>query len=72
MGWADWWGSEMAVDVSIGSIEAKVSAADPELLRDPVFLARLVAMVKEELAREALEEGRRAADRRPGQGGGGR
>lgn len=62
----------MAVDVSIGTIEATASAADPEVLRDPVFLARVVEMVKEELKREALEDQRRDADRRASSGPGGR
>ncbi len=53
----------MAVDVNIGTVETEVSATDPELLKNPAFIARLVAMVKEELKREALEEERRMADR---------
>ena len=62
----------MAMDVQIDRIEARVTVADPALLKDPRFLAQIVAMVKEELKREALEEDRRARDRQASHAGGGR
>ena len=37
----------MAVDVTIGTIETTLSAADPAMLRDPAFLRQVVALVKE-------------------------
>ena len=61
----------MAVDVTIGTIETTLSAADSAMLRDPAFLRQVVALVKEELKREALEDARRDADRRASHGPGG-
>jgi hypothetical protein len=55
----------MAVDLHIGTIETTLSAADPEAIRTPQFMAAVVAMVKEELARERDLEARRDADRSP-------
>lgn len=55
----------MAVDLHIGTIETTLSAADPEAIRTPQFMAGVVAMVKEELARERDLEARRDADRSP-------
>nr|WP_298248530.1 hypothetical protein [uncultured Halomonas sp.] len=54
------------MDVHIGRVETQVTATDPKLLNDPRFLARIVRMVKEELAREELEQSRREHDRNPG------
>jgi hypothetical protein len=56
----------MPVDMHIGTIETKLSAADPDALRTPAFMAEIVRMVKEELAREKELEARRDADRAPG------
>ncbi len=53
----------MAVDMRIGSIETRLSIADPATLQTPQFMARIVAMVKEELERDAQDERRRASDR---------
>lgn len=57
------------MDVHIGTIETQVTATDPEHLNDPKFLARIVQMVKEELARDELEQSRREHDRNPGHAG---
>ena len=54
----------MAVDMKIGSIETQLSVTDPDSLQTPKFMARLVAMVKEELKREAEEDKRRDFERR--------
>lgn len=53
----------MAVDMKIGSIETRLSATDPATLQTPQFMARVVAMVKEELQREAEDDRRRESDR---------
>ncbi|AXQ96270.1 hypothetical protein ORIO_23100 (plasmid) [Cereibacter azotoformans] len=53
------------MDVHIGSVETQVTATDPKLLDDPRFIARIVRLVKEELARDDLEKGRRERDRSP-------
>jgi hypothetical protein len=53
----------MPVDMKIGSIQTRLSATDPATLQTPQFMARVVAMVKEELKREAEEEKHRTADR---------
>lgn len=60
------------MDVHIGTVETQVTATDPKLLQDPKLIARIVQMVKEELARDELEAGRRARDRSTGQSGKGR
>ena len=62
----------MAVDMKIGSIETRLSATDPAVLQSPQFMARVVAMVKEELKREAEEDERRASDRKAVRGPAGR
>lgn len=62
----------MAVDVHIGTVETKLTATDPDLLRSPEFMKRLVALVKEELAREEELKVRRAADRMASRNPGGR
>jgi hypothetical protein len=53
----------MAVDMKIGAIETRLSATDPATLQTPQFMARVVAMVKQELQRESEEEQRRRSDR---------
>lgn len=53
------------MDVHIGTVETQVTATDPKLLDDPKVLAKIVRMVKEELARDALEQSRREHDRNP-------
>jgi hypothetical protein len=53
----------MAVDVNIGTVETTLSAADPQQIRTPQFMAAIVAMVKEELAREEALKMQRASDR---------
>ncbi|TJZ91296.1 hypothetical protein FA743_12295 [Paracoccus gahaiensis] len=60
------------MDVHIGTVETQVTATDPKLLQDPKLIARIVQMVKEELAREQLEAGRRERDRSTGRTGKGR
>lgn len=60
------------MDVHIGTVETQVTATDPRLLQDPKLIARIVQMVKEELARDELEAGRRDRDRSTGQTGKGR
>lgn len=55
----------MAVDLQIGSVETTLSAADPDAIRTPQFMAAIVEMVKEELTRERELEARRDADRAP-------
>lgn len=60
------------MDVHIGTVETQVTATDPKVLQDPKLIARIVQMVKEELAREELEKRRRERDRSPGRGGTGR
>lgn len=62
----------MAVDVHIDRIETKLTATDPELLRSPEFMQRLVTLVKEELAREEELKTRRSADRMASRTSGGR
>jgi hypothetical protein len=59
----------MAVDVQIGSIETRLSAADPEVLRTPQLMAAIVAMAKQELERDRQLEDRREADMAPSPGG---
>lgn len=54
------------MDVHIGTVDTQVTATDPKLLDDPKFLAKIVRMVKEELAREELEQSRREHDRNSG------
>ncbi len=56
----------MPVDMHIGTVETKLSAADPETFTTPQFMAELVRLVKEELARDQEIKERRAADRTPG------
>jgi hypothetical protein len=58
----------MAVDVQIGSIETRLSAADPEVLRTPQLMAAIVAMAKQELERDRQLEDRREADMAPSPG----
>lgn len=58
----------MAVDVKIGTVETTLTATDPDILRDPRFLRMVVALVKEELERDRLEDRRRAADRQASHG----
>jgi hypothetical protein len=58
----------MAVDVSIGTVETQLTAQDPELVRNAAFIAKIVAAVKEELAREELVKARRDADRTASRG----
>lgn len=53
----------MAVDLRIGSVETTLSAADPEALRTPQLMAALVALVKQELARDRELEAQRNSDR---------
>ncbi len=53
----------MAVDLRIGSVETTLSAADPDALRSPQVLSALVAMVKQELARDRELEAQRDSDR---------
>ena len=55
----------MPVDVNIGTVETTLSAADPEQIRTPRFMAAIVAMVKEELEREAALKAQRSSDRAP-------
>ncbi|MEL7211163.1 hypothetical protein [Cognatishimia sp. MH4019] len=55
----------MAVDVNIGTVETVMQATDPDALRSPAFVRQITALVKAELAKEALEDERRAADRSP-------
>lgn len=62
----------MAVEMKIGTIETRLSATDPATLQTPQFMARVVAMVKEELKRDAEEDQRRAADRKAVRGPAGR
>ena len=62
----------MAVDMKIGSIETRLSATDPAVLQTPQFMARVIAMVKEEMKREAEEDRRRDSDRTAIRGPGGR
>ncbi len=60
------------MDVQINEIVSTVTVVEPQLLRDPRFLRQIVALVKEELAREELENRRRMADRQAAQAGEGR
>lgn len=53
----------MAVDLRIGSVETTLTAADPEALRTPELLSALVALVKQELARDRELEAQRNSDR---------
>jgi hypothetical protein len=53
----------MAVDLQIGTIETTLSAADPAAIRTPQFMAAVVEMVKQDLARERETDSRRDADR---------
>lgn len=55
----------MAVDVNIGTVETVMQATDPDALRTPAFVRQVAALVKAELARDALEQERRDADRSP-------
>jgi hypothetical protein len=55
----------MAVDLHIGTVETTLSAADPDAIRTPQFMAAVVAMVKEELARDRELQARRDADTTP-------
>ena len=62
----------MAVDMKIGSIETRLTVTDPAVLQTPQFMARVVAMVKEELKRETEENNRRDSDRTAMRGPAGR
>jgi len=53
----------MPVDVHIGTVETKLTATDPELLRSPEFMRRLVALVKQELVQDEELKARRTSDR---------
>jgi len=53
----------MAVDVQIGTVETKLTAASPDILRSPQFMAEVVRLVKEELKREQALENQRSSDR---------
>lgn len=53
----------MAVDVKIGSVEMKLTASSPDILRSPQFLAEVVRLVKEEMKREATLETQRSNDK---------
>ena len=54
----------MAVDLGIGTVSTTVSAADPELFRSDAFRLQVMAIVREELARENRESQRRESDMR--------
>ncbi|MGV8937563.1 MAG: hypothetical protein ACOH2J_10600 [Allorhizobium sp.] len=53
----------MVVDVKIGTVETRLTAASPEILRSPQFMAEVVRLVKEELKREQALDSQRASDR---------
>jgi hypothetical protein len=55
----------MAVDLHIGTVETTLAAADPDAIRTPQFMAAIVAMVKQELARDQELQQRRTADATP-------
>ncbi len=58
----------MPVDVTIGTVETKLTAQDPDLLQNEAFIARIVAAVKAELEKEQQLEQRRDADRAASRG----
>ncbi|MBE3638366.1 hypothetical protein [Mangrovicoccus algicola] len=60
------------MDVQIGEIVSTVTVVEPQLLRDPRFIRQVATLVKEELAREELEQRRRQADRQAAGAGEGR
>lgn len=55
----------MAVDLHIGTIQTRVTSPAAELLRDEAFIARLVAVVRDQLEAERRVESQRAADAAP-------
>ncbi len=59
----------MAVDARINSISTEVTARDPGLADDPVFVAMIVSRVLAEIARTEDDRLRREADRRPSRTG---
>lgn len=55
----------MTVDLRINTIEANVTHLDEQLLRDPAFISRLAAAVREQLDRETQQTAQREADQSP-------
>ncbi|GAA1865325.1 hypothetical protein GCM10009715_10610 [Paeniglutamicibacter psychrophenolicus] len=55
----------MAVDLHIGTIQARVTGPAADLLRDEAFIARLTEAVRTALEAERRIESQRAADTAP-------
>lgn len=55
----------MTVDLRINDIEANVTHLDEQLLRNPEFIARLAAAVREQLESERHQQAQREADQAP-------
>jgi hypothetical protein len=54
----------MAVDLGIGTVQTTLTATDPELFKSPGFRAQVMAIVREELARDQELKKRRENDTR--------
>jgi hypothetical protein len=52
----------MAVDIKISTVETRLTATSPEVLRSPQFMAEIVRLVKEEIRRDQALDTQRSND----------